>query len=40
VTATNGLPQKSNVQGKFYKAKGSAHNAAGDVKDAVKQSDE
>jgi len=27
-------------EGKFDKAKGSAHNVAGDVKDAVKQSDD
>ena len=27
-------------EGKLYKAKGSAHNAAGDVKDAVRKSTE
>jgi len=32
--------KKLQTEGKFDKAKGSAHNAAGDVKDAVKQSDE
>jgi uncharacterized protein YjbJ (UPF0337 family) len=30
--------QKLQTEGKFDKAKGSAHNVAGDVKDAVKQS--
>ena len=32
--------KKLQSEGKFDKAKGSAHNVAGDVKDAVKHSDE
>jgi len=32
--------KKIQTEGKFDKAKGSAHNVAGDVKDAVKQSNE
>jgi uncharacterized protein YjbJ (UPF0337 family) len=32
--------KKLQSEGKFDKAKGSAHNVAGDIKDAVKQSDE
>jgi uncharacterized protein YjbJ (UPF0337 family) len=30
--------KKLQTEGKFDKAKGSAHNVAGDIKDAVKQS--
>jgi uncharacterized protein YjbJ (UPF0337 family) len=30
--------KKLQTEGKFDKAKGSAHNLAGDIKDAVKQS--
>jgi len=30
--------KKLQTEGKFDKAKGSAHNMAGDIKDAVKQS--
>jgi uncharacterized protein YjbJ (UPF0337 family) len=30
--------KKLQMEGKFDKAKGSAHNVAGDIKDAVKQS--
>ena len=32
--------KKLQSEGKFDKAKGSAHNVAGDVKDAVKQGDD
>jgi uncharacterized protein YjbJ (UPF0337 family) len=32
--------KKLQTEGKFDKAKGSAHKVAGDVKDAVKQGDE
>ena len=32
--------KKLQSEGKFDKAKGSAHNVAGDIKDAVKQSRE
>jgi uncharacterized protein YjbJ (UPF0337 family) len=32
--------KKLQSEGKFDKAKGSAHNVAGDVKDAVKKSEE
>jgi uncharacterized protein YjbJ (UPF0337 family) len=32
--------KKMQSEGKFDKAKGSAHNVAGDIKDAVKQTEE
>jgi uncharacterized protein YjbJ (UPF0337 family) len=32
--------KKLQSEGKFDKAKGSAHNVAGDIKDAVKQTEE